>query len=66
MERAITYEDCPECGMPEVEIEHVWAIVNDSTKELPYHIYDCPECGESMALVCYDCPVCNGLEHGGG
>jgi len=55
----VTLETCPECGQPEVEVRHLWAICGlSSEKPGPVHIWDCPVCGEYETLVVYDCPDC--------
>jgi len=49
----VTYEDCPKCGEPEMEITH-----GRDEYDSPRHIEKCSECGESCPIVCYDCPDC--------
>ena len=50
----ITYETCPVCQEPEVKVEHVL----EGWSGLPAHLWHCPECGESLVYVAYDCPNC--------
>jgi len=45
-----THEPCPTCGA-EAECQHL----GDT------HVWDCPECGEILAIVCYPCPNCAAL-----
>lgn len=54
-----TVEWCPECNTPDVEVEHGTAYKGD-TPLGPQHYWHCPECGDSMAIVAYDCPHCEG------
>lgn len=49
----ITHEICPECQEPDVKVEHG---SDDNGK--PMHYWHCPECGDSISIVCYDCPDC--------
>jgi len=63
----VTYEICPVCQEPDVKVEHgqdtrltidEYGTVIEDTKLGPMHHWDCPECGKSTAIVCYDCPLC--------
>ena len=49
----VTYEDCPVCGAPDMRVEH-----GKSGRGSLQHFEHCPECGDSMVIVCYDCPHC--------
>jgi predicted RNA-binding Zn-ribbon protein involved in translation (DUF1610 family) len=50
----VTQEMCPECNYPyPVRVEH-----GRSKSGTNMHHWHCPECGDSMVLVCYDCPDC--------
>jgi rubrerythrin len=58
-----TREPCPQCHTPDVEVEHGLAYEKNETKLVePQHYWHCPECGDSMRIVLYDCPICLGGE----
>lgn len=48
----VTTEPCPACGLM-ATCEHGW-IVNDR----PAHVWQCRECGETTAVLCYVCADC--------
>lgn len=48
-----TVEPCPACQNPDQEVEH-----GQDDKGSFMHYAHCPECGDSMPIVCYDCPHC--------
>ena len=51
----ITYEFCPECNYPyHVKVEHGQNAESGSNM----HYWHCPDCGDSMVFVAYDCPHC--------
>lgn len=50
-----TTEPCPVCKNPEATCEHG---IKDAETGLFVHLWNCPDCGESAALVGYDCPEC--------
>lgn len=63
----VTYETCPVCDEPEVKVEHgqqTKLVLDESghvvedVKLGPMHYSHCPNCGDSTAVVCYDCPLC--------
>ena len=63
----VTYETCPCCREPDVKVEHghdtLITFDEDGrvveTRNLGLqHYEDCPVCGISMPLVCYDCEHC--------
>jgi len=62
----ITTEPCPVCQNPEQTVKHgIAEITNgDGTyREIGLqHYCDCPECGPSWPIVCYDCPDCLQLD----
>jgi hypothetical protein len=45
-------EDCPECGAS-ATCEH-----GRDEHGRRVHLWNCLFCGESMSIVCYDCPIC--------
>jgi len=49
----VTRETCPVCEIQAIKVEH-----GIDEYGLPCHIMHCPRCGESIAIVCYDCPHC--------
>lgn len=49
----VTYEDCPVCGAPDMRVEH-----GKDGRGSFQHFEHCTECGDSMPIVCYDCPAC--------
>ena len=51
-----TTEQCPRCDEM-ATLEHGLAYRGD-TPIGPQHFWHCPECGDSMAIVCYDCLLC--------
>jgi len=53
MSGKVTHEPCPVCGKPDMKVEH-GRDEHDSNR----HIETCSECGESLPIVCYDCPDC--------
>jgi hypothetical protein len=51
-----TREQCPRCDEM-ATLEHGIAYDGDAPIGCQ-HYWHCPECGDSMAIVCYDCPHC--------
>ena len=51
--RVITHEECTECLEPDIKVEHGKDIYN-----LPMHFEHCPECGDALLILCFDCPDC--------
>jgi len=49
----VTYGDCPVCRAPDMRVEH-----GKSGRGSLQHFEHCTECGDSMPIVCYDCPFC--------
>ena len=49
----VTFKKCPECREPDTKVEH-----GKDIHDLPVHYWHCRECGDSMAIVCFDCPSC--------
>ena len=63
----VTYETCPACQEPNVKVEHgqdTIIIFDDEGQVIedrklgPMHESHCPICGPALAIVCYDCPLC--------
>ena len=48
----VSYETCPECYEPDVKVEHGYDGVGFR------HYWHCPNCGDSIAIVCHDCRLC--------
>ena len=46
---------CPCCQTENVLFEHGY---DERGKEYPLHLERCPECGDSIVIVGYDCPHC--------
>jgi hypothetical protein len=59
----VTYEECPECGEPDVKVEHGHYVGTEQGKESvkigPMHYWHCPICGEDLVFVCHDCALCS-------
>lgn len=58
----VTYETCPVCQEPDVQVEHGRRILyrNGARYDAgPQHYWHCPECGDSMVIVGHDCPHCS-------
>lgn len=54
-----TRETCPVCSEPGILVEH------GHDEYGACHLSHCPECGESISIVGYHCPNCDGRsEHG--
>ena len=49
----LTTEPCLTCQHPDATCEHG---LRDQFG--PIHIWNCPECGEELLILCYDCPEC--------
>lgn len=49
-----TLEPCPVCQEPNIKIEH--GHDNEGSR---MHYEHCPNCGDSMPVVCYDCEYCD-------
>lgn len=49
----ITHEECPVCREPNIKVEHGKDVCG-----YPTHFEHCPNCGDSMSIVCFDCPNC--------
>jgi len=57
----VTHETCPVCQEPDVRVEHGRQIIyHDGVRydAGPQHLWHCPECGNSLVIVGYDCPHC--------
>jgi len=53
----MTQAECPVCGDPEARVRHEIDPFGH-----PRHIWYCPECGQSVMDVLWDCPHCRGLK----
>lgn len=51
-----TRETCPCCLTEDILIEHGH---EERGEEFSLHLEHCPECGESIVIVGYDCPECH-------
>ena len=62
-----TTEDCPVCREPSIVVEHGHKfLVHENgyheATTIPQHYSHCPECGSSIATVCYDCKHCKAIK----
>lgn len=49
-----TIDTCPVCQNPEMEVMHGYADHLNRT----IHVENCPECGEHLPILLYDCELC--------
>ena len=51
-----TSETCPVCG-EQASVEHGYGSAN-GYNDVCVHIWHCPVCGDSVAALFYECPLC--------
>ena len=54
----VTHEFCCECDEPDIKVEH-----GKDVYGYPIHFEHCPKCGDSMPILCFDCPNCVTMEN---